>query len=419
MSTISQITTTDVVLHAGGYRPYPVRHYRYKKYIAHPARWAIRIALSPCFLFCSSCLSTSDHPPPDYILFSPFRRYVKHATLIEKCYPAEKISDPTPKSNELSYLIYYAQSKPAKLAKLGSYLEKRIQRDLYRRRSNDIKIDLAIFNALVNSCSKDLSFFIKNLVFSLRDVTITGDPELIWLASHTFTKFCAYHDGSTLSIDPDLCSAYRGLIKTFGSYAQSNAVSDFERLRYRLIGLRAVHALVESSATYSSDNRSEPSVLIPAILANMSPPSLSDRRSLATLESMIESLAADGDKNFVDQLLASLEGSDNICEDTVSFGDLDRWAYHILHRLAKNSHASHIRSLAHGVVRYLDLTDMWSLREWVTLLFRCIMDALPPHQQTIVIFEILSQLDWRSPWGIAADTGPPTSGLNDADIKDS
>jgi hypothetical protein len=39
-----------------------------------------------------------------------------------------------PLANDLSSLCYYAQSKPAKLAKLGSYLERRIQYDHRRHR---------------------------------------------------------------------------------------------------------------------------------------------------------------------------------------------------------------------------------------------------------------------------------------------
>ena len=155
------------------------------KFISRPFHWTVRVAFSPCTFCFSPCLSTSDHPPPDRILFSPFRRYVKHATLIEKCYPTERISNPTPKSNELSYLVYYAQSKPAKLFKVGSYMEKRIHRDILRRKSNDIKIDLAIFDALIASCSRDLSYFIRNLAFSLRMSLLLRTWTLFgWLAIH-------------------------------------------------------------------------------------------------------------------------------------------------------------------------------------------------------------------------------------------
>ncbi|KAJ1934975.1 plasma membrane localization protein, partial [Linderina pennispora] len=90
---------------------------------------AVRIAATYLLYPCMSCFrappSGGSQAPADFILFHPLlRRYVKHATLIEKCFPPEKLGETVPNSNELSYLVYYAQSKPAKLAKVGAYLAK-------------------------------------------------------------------------------------------------------------------------------------------------------------------------------------------------------------------------------------------------------------------------------------------------------
>ena len=58
--------------------------------------------------------------------------WIKHATLINKCYPGP--GDTLPKSSELSYLVFYAHSKPAKLTKCGVYLEKRVATDVRKRK---------------------------------------------------------------------------------------------------------------------------------------------------------------------------------------------------------------------------------------------------------------------------------------------
>lgn len=55
---------------------------------------------------------------------------VKHATLINNCYPPKKEGGTTPRSSELSYLTFYASSRPAKLSKVGSYMQKKVIKDI-------------------------------------------------------------------------------------------------------------------------------------------------------------------------------------------------------------------------------------------------------------------------------------------------
>ncbi|KAJ2043087.1 hypothetical protein GGH13_009833, partial [Coemansia sp. S155-1] len=58
------------------------------------ARAVLGCLLYPCLVCFKPYLSTSSHPPADCILFDPFlRRYVKHATLIERCFPPEKSAE--------------------------------------------------------------------------------------------------------------------------------------------------------------------------------------------------------------------------------------------------------------------------------------------------------------------------------------
>ena len=59
--------------------------------------------------------------------------WIKHATLINNCYPTGP-EETLPKQSELSYLVFYAKSKPAKLTKCGVYLEKRVATDVKKKR---------------------------------------------------------------------------------------------------------------------------------------------------------------------------------------------------------------------------------------------------------------------------------------------
>lgn len=60
-------------------------------------------------------------------------RYTKHAVLINNCYPVKE-GEKGPRSSELSYLTFYASSRPAKLTKVGTFLEKKVERDIAKGR---------------------------------------------------------------------------------------------------------------------------------------------------------------------------------------------------------------------------------------------------------------------------------------------
>lgn len=59
---------------------------------------------------------------------------VNHATLIDNCYPLKKEAGTKPRSSELSYLTFYASSRPAKLTKVGSYIQKKVVKDIRKGR---------------------------------------------------------------------------------------------------------------------------------------------------------------------------------------------------------------------------------------------------------------------------------------------
>ena len=60
----------------------------------------------------------------------------KHQVLVLKCYPrtTKGAVDVKPNSSELSYLLFYAQSRRSKIQKVGSFLEKKTASDVWRQR---------------------------------------------------------------------------------------------------------------------------------------------------------------------------------------------------------------------------------------------------------------------------------------------
>ena len=60
----------------------------------------------------------------------------KHQVLVLKCYPrtTKGAVDVKPNSSELSYLLFYVQSRRTKIQKVGGFLEKKTASDVYRMR---------------------------------------------------------------------------------------------------------------------------------------------------------------------------------------------------------------------------------------------------------------------------------------------
>lgn len=60
----------------------------------------------------------------------------RHQILTLKCFPKYQkgVSEVKPNGSELSYLLYYASTRRSKLTKVGSFLEKKVAKDVWRRR---------------------------------------------------------------------------------------------------------------------------------------------------------------------------------------------------------------------------------------------------------------------------------------------
>jgi hypothetical protein len=61
----------------------------------------------------------------------------KHQVLVLKCYPRHQKNnvEVKPNSSELSYLLYYASTRRSKLQKVGDFLLKRTENDVYYLRN--------------------------------------------------------------------------------------------------------------------------------------------------------------------------------------------------------------------------------------------------------------------------------------------
>ncbi|KAG5457698.1 MAG: hypothetical protein BJ554DRAFT_2221 [Olpidium bornovanus] len=214
-------------------------------------------------------------------------RYAKHARLINAVYPAPP--ETAPCSNELSYLIFYASSRPAKLTKVGAYLEKRCRKDVWYKRKVENQVTLHIIDGLMGACHKDLNLFSKQTIKIISSILDTNDLSLMSQAAHSFVRFSRYHNGSTLGVDAEFTASYEALVARFCDLCQQSS-GDLQRDgMHRLIGLRAALGIVVSESLYGSEFAKQMSMLVPAILGNISSPTVcraTSRQILASRPSL-------------------------------------------------------------------------------------------------------------------------------------
>ncbi|ORX61963.1 hypothetical protein DM01DRAFT_1379836 [Hesseltinella vesiculosa] len=177
-------------------------------------------------------------------------RYMKHAVLVNNCYPTTE-GEIGPRSAELSYLTFYASSRPAKLTKVSAYLRKKVRRDIRKGHKANNKVSLLILKALIQSCHHDLSLFCRSTVVILQHMLDTRDIDLIDLSCDTFYVFCSYYEGSSVMADAGFTRDFELLVEQFASFAVYNN-DDRLGLQLKYSGHRALAAVINASSLNTS-----------------------------------------------------------------------------------------------------------------------------------------------------------------------
>ncbi|PWN22546.1 hypothetical protein BCV69DRAFT_311344 [Microstroma glucosiphilum] len=213
-----------------------------------------------------------------------------HRKLVQDCYPPSKriAGVENPSSNELGKLVYYAQSKPAKLSKVGKVLEERAAADARgvegagaanEKAKCGLLITIAILKALISECPRDITYISKSaqaiMAHAVKASAKSGnggqrDLALSARASSTFFAYTSALDPARNSVEGELGASYLELLESFGYMATDRNTSDPEDLnRARLIGLGALSSAASSDVLYTSAFSRQASVIVPALLENM------------------------------------------------------------------------------------------------------------------------------------------------------
>ncbi|KAL1924830.1 uncharacterized protein VTP21DRAFT_4484 [Calcarisporiella thermophila] len=299
---------------------------------------------------------------------------IKHAYLINNCYPKAS-NEKGPKPSELSYLTFYASSRPAKLTKVGKYLERKVKRDVAKNRVQDNQVSLDIMKALVEECKRDLNLFSKNIVAIIDDIIDTRELDtLVPRACDLFVLFTKYNNGAVLGMDTELTGAYIRLIEKFSKFATNKSSDSTIRIKGRFIGLKALHAVASSDPLFSSDAAAELEPILLAVFTNL----LDAEGKLTELQ-----------KRNSESMLVP----DNIVDPESQIEDIQLLSLQVLTMLLRKSNAVDIIRSLEPITKFLDKNEKWWPPNFAIELMQVFATGLQPQYRYMLVSDILRRLD--------------------------
>ncbi|KAK1055492.1 plasma membrane localization protein [Friedmanniomyces endolithicus] len=237
----------------------------------------------------------------------------KHQLLILKCYPRlpkNSAADVKPNGSELSYLLYYASTRRSKLQKVGSFLEHKTERDVYKAQSARVLVTLQILTALLeNKVIGEGSPFALIAPYVMRIIggilQNTNDISLLEATDITWNAFCKHQDQAVLAADHEYRQLYEKVVGQYAEFAHRAGAKKIGRnttpvpvhdgIRLREIGLHATKSVLSSDALAFESGRHLLTIVVPAVLSNLRGDNAAYLENLVQLSKQNE----DGEKDKV------------------------------------------------------------------------------------------------------------------------
>ncbi|ORE09142.1 hypothetical protein BCV72DRAFT_254967 [Rhizopus microsporus var. microsporus] len=298
--------------------------------------------------------------------------YAKHATLINNCYP-EKEGENKPRASELSYLVFYASSRPVKLTKVGVFLEKKVEKDASRGRKQNNHVTLDIIKSLVHSCHRDLNLFSKYVVKIIQMMLQTKDIELIDHACQVFVAFTEYHDGSTLGVDSDFTNDYEALLSKFAEFCSFDSTNELLKLQMRYSGQRSLQAAVTSSALQVSNYKAQLDLILNPLIVTLS-----------------------NTTNPADALAQSNENADirqsAISHETLNSHSIDILAAKTFALLFSKANGIALKQSLAPIFLYVNEKHAWWPSNFIVSMIKLVLHSLQPQYSYLLVSEVVQQL---------------------------
>ncbi|KAI9357329.1 hypothetical protein DFJ73DRAFT_758331 [Zopfochytrium polystomum] len=301
-----------------------------------------------------------------------------HVVLITNVFPSEP-GETGPKGSALSLLVFYAQSKPQKLVKVGAFLEKKVKADLRHGKKGHVEVALEIVNTLMLKCTPHITIMSKNVLNIIGDVLGSPDPDLMLGATNVFVVFNSLLSHES-AVDGEFLNLYENLIVRFSKCCTYQTRDSLFEKKMHIAGLRAIKAVTASEAFLSSPHLSfYVKAIVPAILSN-----LREGRS---------SIHKSSEKDEQPELAPAMPHRVSIADELFSEEQVEDSAEASLRQLFTDTNASNLKIVLTPLLSYFDSSEEWKSPTLVLHVVQILISAVQPQYHYYILSAILERLN--------------------------
>ncbi|SGZ40759.1 uncharacterized protein HGUI_02959 [Hanseniaspora guilliermondii] len=169
----------------------------------------------------------------------------KHQRIVTQCYPkGKKNFEKQPKSSELSYLLYYCNSRRTKLKKVSIFLHKKAQKDIRSKKVGDVYVTIIILSKIIESCKENLAVYFDDFISIIFDILkvqlFTKDEYILNGIVHFLETLCENMDNALITNDQT--EKLEKFLKIFFYSIIPQTISDMDAIQKQFF-LRAASVL--------------------------------------------------------------------------------------------------------------------------------------------------------------------------------
>ncbi|OUM68545.1 hypothetical protein PIROE2DRAFT_3681 [Piromyces sp. E2] len=291
-----------------------------------------------------------------------FQSCYNHALLVNNVYP--KAGEEGAKTNNLSFLMFYAKSRPQKLIKVGNYLEKKAKRDIWNSRPDLVKVTLTILDSLINTCPQHINLISKNAVNIFYEVLVSNMDLL--------TEVTNTHDHTTIDIDESFHAKYLQVLEQFCKCCTSDDANEQKRNETRLNGLKAIHSVVSSNTFLISPKIDSYLIVIQPLVENI--------------------LISNSNANIsnVEEAKAHALNKTNVGSDAL---ELENVALKSISELMQKVTPATFEKIITPIYSFLNDKDQWSYLHYLTKILKIAMDSIQNQNRYLLITSLFKRLN--------------------------
>ncbi|XP_054157072.1 protein EFR3 homolog B-like isoform X2 [Oppia nitens] len=291
----------------------------------------------------------------------------RYKRLVDNIYPSNP-QDGLVKSN-MEKLIFYAQSSPEKLDRIGDYVARKVARDLSRHRNCYVVVAMEAMDQLLVAChAQTLNLFVESFLKIIQQLLESQEPDMQILATQSFVKFANIEEDT-----PSYHRRYDFFVSKFSSLCHNGNNNLEIRNTLRTAGLNGLKGVIRK--TVSDDLQADiweethMDKIVPSLLFNMQCQDVIGALTTTTTDSTAGANTTVPAAAIAEECLKELVGR-------AAFG--------------------HVHSVVKPILKHLDNHHLWSARhpnEFAVHSFKIIMYSIQAQHSYAVIQMLMSHLD--------------------------